>query len=251
MSFEVHDCGANSIQLQTAILLYGSRSVGGSLSYATIHPVDTPSPDAAPVIRAGRPADANSLREVCASLLSSTRMRSGLISDNILSIGLDHVVWWSRPGKRTYFFDCRRPEGAAVGTRSAMAPVPGLIFAAKERELWCYAFKGDARPTLDTPLHHAPLMNVWEDGRVCVGSMPLPDETVAESVTKWEESFWGSSFSHPNHVKVVNYKGGLHAFSADLLDGKFKDKFPQRVLRRVPKQTLGSLMDRLDGISAE
>ena len=74
MSFEVQDCAANSVRLQTAILLYGSDH--GNLSYATIHPVDLPSPDASPVIRAGRPADSTSLKEVCASLMSSARIRT-------------------------------------------------------------------------------------------------------------------------------------------------------------------------------
>jgi PRTRC genetic system protein B len=247
MSFEVQDCAANSVRLQTAILLYGSDH--GNLSYATIHPVDVPSPDASPVIRAGRPADSTSLKEVCASLISSARIRSGLLSDNVLSIGLEHVVWWSRPGQRTYFFNCREAEGVvSVGKRGGTAPAPGLIFVAKEQSLWVYAVKGDSRPTLDTPLYHAPFMNVWDNSKVCLGSMPLPDATLAESVAKWEKSFWESNFSHPNHPKPLNYKGGIHQFSLDLLNGKFKDKYPERVLRPIKGLTLGAVIDHFDGI---
>ena len=195
-------CGARSVKLQTAILLYGNSSMGGSISYATIHPVDCPSAEAAPVIRAGRPADRASLKAVCASLIESARVRSGLLSDNVLSIGLEHVVWWSRPGDRTYFFDCRETEGAvSVGKRGGVAPAPSLIFVAKDQSLCVYAIKGDSRPTVDTPLFIAPLMNCWDDGRVCLGSMPLPDTTLADSITKWERSFWESNFSHPNHAK--------------------------------------------------
>ena len=51
-------------------------------------------------------------------------------------------------------------------------------------------------------------------------------------MSHWERNFWASAFTQPNHAKVVNYKGGLHAFSNDLLDGKFR-KFPERVLRRI------------------
>ena len=62
MSFEVQDCAANSVRLQTAILLYGSDH--GNLSYATIHPVDVTTPAPPPVFRSGRPADSTSLMEV-------------------------------------------------------------------------------------------------------------------------------------------------------------------------------------------
>ena len=55
----------------------------------------------------------------------------------------------------------------------------------------------------------------------------------------------GECFSHPNHPKPVNYKGGIHAFSRDLLDGKFR-KFPERVLRPIKGMTLGLLVDKLD-----
>lgn len=248
MSFEVADCGAQSVRLQTAILLYGNQGGYGGISYATIHPVDCPSRDASPVIRAGRPADRASIKAVCASLIESARVRSGILSDNILSIGLEHVVWWSRPTKRNYFFDCKKNDGSVcVGKRAGMGFAPGLVFVAKEQSMRVYAVKGDARPNADTPLMVAPLMNVWEDGRVCTGSMPLPDSTMTESVTKWEGSFWDSNFSHPNHSKPVNYKGGIHQFSIDLLDGKFK-KFPERVLRPVKGLTLGRLVDQLDGI---
>lgn len=251
--FGVSDNNAAGVQLQQAILLYGATSHSGSISYATIHPVDTAEGDASPVIRAGRPVDKVALREVVAGLLDASRVRSGVLPDNILSIGPDFVVWWERPCERTYYFDCRRgPEGsdaASVGKRAGKGFVPGLVFVAKNQSMMVFAVKGSERPTLDTPLFHAPLMNVWVDGRVCTGSMPLPDSTMAESVATWSRSFWESNFSHPNHAKVVKYKGGIHAFTNDLLDGKFK-KFPDRILQPIKGRTLGGLVDQLDGVKS-
>lgn len=248
MTFEVHDCGAQSVVLQRAILLYGGHGGYQNINYATIHPVDT-SKDGAPVIRAGRPADRESLKAVCASLMESARIRSGVLTDNILSVGLQHVVWWSRPGIHTHFFKCRPSSDGAVsvGECAGSAPTPGLVFVAKEQTMFVYAVKGDARPTADTPLYHAPYMNVWENAQLCVGSMPLPDSTMAESVATWENAFWGSNFSHPNHPKPLNYPGGIHQFSIDLLAKKFR-KFPQRVLRPIKGLTLGGLVDQLDGV---
>jgi PRTRC genetic system protein B len=250
MSFEVQDCATTSISLQTAILFYGNGNNISGVSYATIHPVDGGDGQASPVIRAGRPLDRASLEAACASLMEGARVRCGIFSDNILSIGLEHLVWWQRPGKRTYFFACRpAAEGEiSVGQRAGTGFTPGVVFVAKRQSLWAYAVKGEARPTADTRLYHLPAMNVWPDGRVCTGSAPLPDSTVAESVAAWEKSFWDSNFSHPNHPRPVNYKGGIHQFSIDLLDGKFR-KFPQRVLRPIKGLTLGCLVDRLDGIT--
>jgi len=247
MSFVTHDLDARSVTLQTAILLYGSGGGYEQLRYATIHPVDC-APGAAPVIRAGRPADRDSLRQVAAGLLESNRTRSGVLPETLLSVGPEHVVWWQRPGKRTYFFNTRVTEEdrhIAVGQRNGEGLTPGLIFAAKGQKMWVFAVKGENRPDVSTPLCHAPLMNVWDSGTVCTGSMPLPDSTMADSVARWERGFWESAFSHPNHPKPVNYKGGIHAFSRDLLDGKFR-KFPERVLRPIKGMTLGLLVDKLD-----
>src|SRR5574338_250207 len=250
MSFEIHDCTAMNVTLQKAILLYGSSNGFSGVSYATIHPIDAEKANSAPVIRAGRPADRASLKAVCASLLEASRVRSGVLPDNILSVGISHIVWWQRPGRRTYFFDCRPAAegGVSIGRRAGTGLTPGLVFVAREQSMWTYAVKGDARPDASTQLCHAPMMNTWADGKVCSGSMPLPDSTVAESVAAWEKSFWDSNFSHPNHPKPVNYKGGIHQFSMDLLDGKFR-KCPQRVLRPIKVLTLGRLVDDLDGLS--
>lgn len=252
MSFEVLDCSAMSVKLTTAILLYEANGLRSGAVYATIHPVDCGDGSASPVIRAGRPADRTSLKAACASLLEVSRIRSGVLTDNVLSIGPEHVIWWQRPGVRTYFFDCRpaADDGAvSIGKRAGRAPTPGIVFVAQGQSLLAYAVKGAGRPDADTPLFHMPAMNVWEDGRVCTGSMPLPDSTVGQSILAWEASFWDSHFSHPNHPKPVRYKGGIHQFSIDLLDGKFST-FPQRVLCPIKGLTLGRLVDRFDGLTA-
>lgn len=249
MSFEVCDANISGVRLQSAILLYGS---GGyrSTTYATIHDVDVGDGDAAPVIRAGRPVDKVALREVIGGLMDASRVRSGILPDNILSIGADFVVWWERPCERTYYFDCRSHgfdgDAPSVGKRAGKGLTPGLVFVARNQQMMVFAVKGNERPNADTPLFNAPLMNVYSDGRVCTGSMPLPESTMGDSVATWSKSFWESHFSHPNHPKVVKFKGGIHAFTNDLLDGKFR-KFPERVLVPVKGMTLGGMVEKIEG----
>lgn len=246
MSFAVADMSVSGVKLKKAILIYGDEGARSSQTvYATVHPVLCPDGQSAPVIGAGCALDRNQLRHVCSRLVKSSRVRSGILPEGVLSVGLDFVVWWQRPGLRTYFFDCRMSDGVSVGKRSGVAPAPGLVFVAKKKDLWVCAVQGNERPTADTPLFHAPLMNVWKDGRVCTGSMHIPDSSLAQAVAGWEQSFWDSNFSHPNHDKVVKYAGGIHKLSIDLLNGKFK-RFPSRVLRPMEK-TLGDLVAMFDG----
>lgn len=246
MSFAVVDPAATTVSLQTAVLLYGTSGGMSTTRYATIHPV-TCEDGGQPVIREGQPADRKALLAFAQSLTDSCAIPSGVLSPNILSVGPEHVVWFAPPSRETYFFKTRNvAEGAvSVGTRAGEAFTPGMIFAVREKTMWVFAVKGKERPDENTPLYHCPLMNVYQDGKVCTGSMPLPASTMAASVKEWQKSFWSSAFSHPNMPKAVNYKGGLHAFSIDLLDGKFK-KFPERYLRRIPGLTLGKFVASIE-----
>ncbi len=246
MSFAVIDPAATTVKLQTAVLLYGTNGGMSTAKYATVHPV-TCTEGGQPVIREGQPADRKALLAFAQSLMDSCAIPSGVLSPNIMSVGPDHVVWYAPPSRETYFFNTRPvAEGAvSVGTRAGEAFSPGMIFAVRDKTMWVFAVKGKTRPDEDTPLYHCPLMNVYIDGKVCTGSMPLPKSTMVASIKEWQMSFWSSAFSHPNMMKAVNYKGGLHAFSVDLLDGKFK-KFPERYLRRIPNLTLGTFVSRIE-----
>lgn len=241
MSFHIEDNSTEST-LKAAILLYGSSN--GVTSFATIHPVTTDG-DNPPVIGAGSPMDEGVLKRLATELASTLNIKSGILPSNVLSVSGDHIMWWSPPSRKTYFFTTRKSEGTAwIGNRHGQAFTPGLVFLVKGSSMRLFAVKGNERPKDSTPLFHAPLMNVYADGRLCTGSMAIPKTSMADSIAEWEKSFWESSFSHPNNSRAVNYKGGLHAFSIDLLDGKFR-KFPERFLRPM-KLTLQAVVDELD-----
>lgn len=245
MSFDVCDMTQSNATLSRAILLYS----GEGISYATIHPVSCKDGEA-PQIRAGRPMSLQAVREICADLANSALLRSGVLPDTILSIGLEHVVWWQRPGIRHQFFDCATGDSVSVGVRNGKAPTPGIVFAVCGKEMYAFAVKGDQRPLSDTPLFHMPYMNVWASGKVCTGSMPKPNDCVADSVLAWESAYWNSAFSHPNHPHPVRYKGGIHQLMIDLLDGKYR-KFPSKALNPVKGMTLGSFVGSLDKLNSK
>ena len=239
MSFAILHKTSGITRLSKALLLYTNER--GNTAFATAHDVLTPQDEPAQ-IGPGRPLSLDNLFATVRSLSESCRTSSGFLDERVLSIGLDFVIWWQPPTKRTHFFDCaERPGEHRVGKRTGQAPTPGLIFIAKGHSLWVYAVKGDSRPQPDTPLFHSPYMNVYADGGVCTGSMPLPAATLSDSRDAWEAAFFASNFTHPNHAKAVQYEGGLHGLSTALLDGKHR-KFPQRALLPHKGQTAGSLV---------
>lgn len=240
MRFSIQDTSTES-KLNKAVLLY-SNGVGAS--YATIHEVHL-NDRQAPVIGAGRPLDTKALKTLVRELSPSLLDKTCILPGNVLSVGSTHIMWWSPPSRRAYFFDTRiETEGVSVGKRCGEAFAPGLIFLVRDSQLWVYAVKGNKRPDADTALFHAPLMNLYADGALCTGSMAKPQSTLVESITQWENAFWDSRFTHPNHPRPVSFKGGLHAFSNALLDGQFR-KFPDRVLRPM-KRTLQDVVSAMD-----
>lgn len=247
MSFEVINADAAELELEEAILIYGGRSRNTHTTYATVHAV-TVSPDAPPVIEAGRPLDLASLRRFAKKAVASLKVGTGLLPANVLALGMDYVAWWSPATTRHHYFECRQTtDRVSVGTRNGQAPTCDLIFVATAKSLSVYAFKGDGktRPDAATPIMFAPYMNVYESGGLCLGSMNVPKGSMIDVIPAWEASFFGSAFTHPNNHSGVNYKGGLHQLSKDLLDGKYK-RFPQRALKAMGKTTLGQLIQQFD-----
>lgn len=242
-NLEFVDGSAHSVQLQQAILLYGKRS--DNTEYATFHPVRVGEDgNGQPVIGAGVPLTKNTLLTIAKNLARSTRRAQGVLPPNVLAVGVDHIVWYVPAQPRTMFFDCRGDEG--VGKRAGKTPQPALIFAVSQQDWRIYAIKAKGRPKATAPLYNAPYMNVWQEGRICVGSTPVPNDTIAETIDQWTTAFFDSNFSHTNHDKTVRYKGGCHAFWNDALDGKFP-RFPNEVLVRSKGiKTLGALVEALE-----
>ncbi|MCR6656597.1 MAG: prokaryotic E2 ligase family D protein [Opitutus sp.] len=63
-----------------------------------------------------------------------------------------------------------------------------------------WALRSNYRPELEAPLFHAPILNRYEDGKLCMGDMPIGTD-----VESWEQSFFGSRFTNP-HYQPVGYR---------------------------------------------
>lgn len=226
----------SSIELHTAILLYGNRR-NGSIEYASRH--DIQMAGGHPQILSGSPLSTGALSHAYESLMGGL-LPLDLMDHRILAFNGQTMVFWVMPKPRHVFFECPEP----MGKRSGMVHNPGLIFVASRQGLQVLAVKGCAKPKANTSLFLAPYLNIYADGNVCMGNVPLP-EPRPSSVDLWIEAFFHSRFTHANGAVNVQYTGGIYSLWNDLLDNKV-DRFPEDAL--IPLRA-GQKTDKATGIT--
>ena len=150
------------------------------------------------MIGAGRPCtqrDVQDMLELLAGLESSQRI--DWLPPELLAQGEDFRLWWTPSKVQPMWFLI---QDKRLGLR---VPWPTLLWLAHKKTLWCAALSKNARPRQDTPLFHAPLMNIGAQGQVCIGTADIPDEHSADSQAAWEAIVLESNFSHVNHQKTL------------------------------------------------
>lgn len=99
-----------------------------------------------------------------------------------------------------------RPLPVRQGDRTFVlrAPWPALVLAVREQQFYVAALARNRRPTPNTPLYHAPLMNVGASGRVCTGNAELPPAVGLDALAGWEAVLTDTYFTHVNHPRTVH-----------------------------------------------
>jgi PRTRC genetic system protein B len=121
----------------------------------------------------------------------------GILPTTILHINPSRdkgaVLWYTKSQKRPlYFID-------GLGIPSGTAYIPPMVWQADKNSLRVFALSTSRRPTEKTPLYYAPFFNIYEDGRVCMGSVSIDikeSACVEEFTRAWEDYFFNSYFSH-------------------------------------------------------
>lgn len=162
----------------------------------------------------------------------------GILPIHILNIDPSEngsVLWYTESQKRQMYFvkNLDIPNGTAE--------VPAMIWKADKETLSIFALFDNSRPTEKTPLYYAPFFNIYEDGRVCMGTVDVDikkSASVEEFIKAWEDYFFNSYFSH----LLDNYnpiKGNCVNFWKKLIETK--EALPSKVLKRN-KKTLKNLL---------
>ncbi|MCG5077266.1 PRTRC system protein B [Paraburkholderia tagetis] len=224
----------HDVSLSSALLLYAGEN---GAHYATVHRIAADRVSGRPIIGAGRPLDRRALVATLVQLEKSAAPKCEFLPANLLGVSSAAVTWWCPPAPRRVFFNCKE-----LGKRSRVVSHPGLVFQASLTGFRVFALKDSGRPTPDTPLFEPPYFNTWDLGEICIGSAQVPRRIEVDAIGGWEEGFFNSAFTHPNHGgKRVTYEDGFYAFWRDMLDGKF-EVFPLDVLVPMKGATAGKLV---------
>ena len=226
--------GDNRIfSLKQAVLLYQE----GSRAFATLHEVKC-RPDEAPYLCAGQSVTTGFLETLAAGLGAS--MAAEVLPEHVLARTPELIAWWSRARRRLMFFADGNAE--ARNLNGKMYPHPALVFMIHGRELFVRALAENRRPAAATPLKNAPYWNTDADGRVCLGSMRVPEEVSGGSLSGWEEAYFASEFTHPSGaVRLTTHPGCFLGLWSSLAGQK--QNFPLRFLADS-KQTLQEFVER-------
>ena len=226
--------GDNRIfSLKQAVLLYQE----GSRTFATLHEVKYLS-DKAPYLCAGQSVTTGFLETLASGLGAS--MAAEVLPEHVLARTPQLIAWWSRAQPRLMFFG----EGNAETKRlnGKMYPHPALVFLIHGRELFVRALAEDRRPTADARLKNAPYWNTDPHGRVCLGSMRVPEEVSANSLAGWEGAYFASEFTHPSGaVRLTTHPRGFAGLWSSLAGRK--RRFPVKFLAEC-KETLEDFVQR-------
>jgi PRTRC genetic system protein B len=214
----------------SALLVYRNKQTGRM--DMTSHEVMA-APDAGRfTLGAGRAFSAED-KEVLVDILLNTDGSIDFLDTKILVKCRTHLVWYNPPQKIDVQF-----KGAMYN-----APIPGLVYIAQfGKPLRCYAFKGKARPTPNTPLFYVPMGNMYSSGQFCSGNVQLPKDNSISSIEGWERFVLQCTNTHANGADVL--KGiptyeGMEAFYKGLSDRNAKT-FPDAKLVPVPAPTYGA-----------
>jgi PRTRC genetic system protein B len=156
----------------------------------------------------------------------------GILPTNILHINPSEkgtVLWYTKAQKQQFFFV------NGLGIPNGKAHVPSMLWYANKNSLTVFALATNRRPTQNTPLYYAPFFNIYEDGKVCMGTVSIDikkSASVEEFTTAWENYFFNSYFSHllGEHSPI---KGNCVSLWKKLIETS--EAFPKDVLKKNNK----------------
>ncbi len=231
----VHGHRIAEYTLRRAVLLYEAQHGD---HYATLHPVTHEAGRAS--IGAGQPLSESTLRKTLQQLGTPKGM-GGWISQEVLYLDDQCIVWTRRPGSRAVFFT----EGAGVGVTRGNIQHPRLVFAVTPSAWYVAAvpqvvrskttfavpaIDRTGRPLPESPLAHAPYFNVYDNGAICTGNATLPSRLALDTLQGFEDAFFDSKFTHSNNPRMTTHPGGPAGLWRELLTAPQDLDFPDRYL---------------------
>lgn len=196
------------LRLSKAWLFYQEgQGYGSRLSMVTEHSIMGDANGRRPLIGPGKALEQASLAKAFAEMQGEKVLEhthSGVLPANVLQFDQTKLTWWVKGRRRAMWLAEYR--GSHNRTRRLMVPWPSLVFhVSKQRGLSVFAIRGYRRPGERSRLYHAPLGNIYRDGRVCLGNAK-PGDLGLGSIPVWEEAIFDTRFAHINHEHTLTAK---------------------------------------------
>ncbi|UZJ63975.1 PRTRC system protein B [Sphingobacterium sp. KU25419] len=120
---------------------------------------------------------------------------AGILPPNILHVDpkKGEAIWYTKAMQRELFFT------ELLGLANGRANVPPMLWKATRQHLYIFALRSNRRPKTNTKLYHAPFLNVYENGNVCMGNVEIAIKkanSINVFTASWEQDFFNSYFSH-------------------------------------------------------
>lgn len=168
------------------------------LALTTAHVVQTDA-DGIPLVGPGRPMtpeDEQTLLDLLMGREEAAVLE--ILPASVLLRERDTLMWWLPPEVRPMHLRSHQ-----FGDRTIQTRWPNLVVLVTGRALHIAALAGTARPDAHSALFHAPLPNVYADGRMCTGNVHLPLAASIGRMAEWEAVITQSYWTHTNNPQTL------------------------------------------------
>lgn len=232
----------STLEPSLVVVLY-TDPMRGDVICATEHSVSKEN-----TLSIGKTVSSEHLINKIAMLNSSSKSGgSKLLPENLIVNSTAHMVWH----KSRFIGDMWFRLAGRKKVARLRVEWPPLLFVVNKlnRSISAFALGTNSRPTLDTRVYHAPLMNLSSNGKLCLGTASLPKEFDFASLEGCEAALIKSQFTHTNHDNTWSRKTGTdqhfkiwHSFAGK--QGRAPKRIPVSKLR--PKCYLKDILEGLD-----
>lgn len=186
-------------------------------------------------------------REIAGSYMKDNSYHmdfGGMVPEHIIyahnSLGKTIVIWYRPATERVLNFASQlKIKG------SSTVKIPATLAAVHNNELYYFALMTNDRPTATTKLYNAPFFNIYEDGKVCLGTAPV-GKVKAKTFQKEAERFENGFFiAEQNHGHNDCCKTSLPKLWAQLIRTKADFPSDKELLPHRHYSTLGSFIKSL------
>lgn len=133
---------------------------------------------------------------------------TAFIESNIIASS-SRILAWHNPRKKQRLF---LKKSTVQVTLPPMLYVYRPAIGNRSASLAVFALAANKRPDANTKLYHAPLMNIYSSGTVCLGSMKIPQQMSPNIIGAVEKEFFDSKFTHPNHEALTRKPINIETF---------------------------------------